>query len=240
MTRLVVLDTETTGISHENGHRIIEIGCLEIIDRQLTKRTFHQYINPERSVDPGAFKVHGLGNEFLSDKPKFGDIVNEFVAFIEGAELIIHNAPFDVGFMDAEFRRIIPAIGKTHSFCKITDTLQLARRKHPGQKNSLDALCKRYAIDNSNRDFHGALLDAELLAKVYLVMTGGQGSLLGNLEQQQYTDDPKKNRANNFSHLKMKKIIASKAEEAAHIAYLKALATTADSVVWQEQELTND
>ena len=160
MSRQIILDTETTGLSATSGHRIIEVGCLEMIDRQLTNNYFHQYINPERKVDPGAFKVHGLGDDFLQDKPKFAEIMDEFFEFIKGAELIIHNAPFDVGFLDAEFTRINPKLGNTRQFCKVTDTLQLARRKHPGQKNSLDALCKRYDIDNSNRDLHGALLDA--------------------------------------------------------------------------------
>ena len=174
--RQIVLDTETTGIGAEIGHRIIEIGCVELLDRELTGNYFHQYINPQRTIDEGAFRVHGLSNEFLSDKPLFADITNDFITFIDQAELIIHNAPFDVGFLNAELKRV--QWQKTiNDHCRIFDTLAYARGKHPGQRNNLDALCKRYEIDNSTRQFHGALLDAEILAAVYLAMTGGQGSL---------------------------------------------------------------
>lgn len=176
MLRQVILDTETTGIGHEQGHRLIEIGCIELIDRRLTGKHFHRYINPERKVDEGAFKVHGLSDDFLSDKPKFSQINKEFVEFVDGAELIIHNAPFDVGFINAEFSRIDKTL-KLESFCQIIDTLVLAKQKHPGQRNSLDALCKRYQIDATDRVLHGALLDAQLLADVYLAMTSGQKKL---------------------------------------------------------------
>ncbi|MFY7697683.1 MAG: DNA polymerase III subunit epsilon [Legionella sp.] len=174
--RQIVLDTETTGIGHEFGHRIIEIGCVELIDRKITGNHFHVYLNPERKVDEGAFRVHGISDEFLQDKPLFIDIIKDFIEFIQGAELIIHNAPFDVGFLEAELKyaRWPTAL---HQHCSVLDTLILAREKHPGQRNSLDALCKRYEVDNSNRKFHGALLDAEILAWVYLAMTGGQGHL---------------------------------------------------------------
>jgi DNA polymerase-3 subunit epsilon len=171
--RQVVLDTETTGIGHENGHRIIEIGCVEMVDRRLSNRHFHAYLNPEREVDAGAFKVHGISDTFLSDKPLFKEILPEFLAFISGAELIIHNAPFDLGFLNAELRRANYAHSIEHH-CGFFDTLVYAREKHPGLRNNLDALCKRYNIDNSNRNLHGALLDAEILAWVYLAMTGGQ------------------------------------------------------------------
>ena len=174
--RQVVLDTETTGIGHDQGHRIIEIGCVELVDRKLTGRHYHQYINPEREIDEEAMGVHGITNEFVADKPVFAQVAQEFYQFIAGAELVIHNAPFDVGFMDAEFRRVGGA--ETATFCGILDTLVLARDMHPGQRNSLDALCKRYGIDNSHRDLHGALLDAEILADVYLMMTGGQTDLM--------------------------------------------------------------
>lgn len=175
--RQIVLDTETTGIGHEIGHRIIEIGCLEMVDRKLTGKHFHVYINPMRAVDEGAFKVHGISTEFLQTKPLFEDIVQEFMTFVSGAELIIHNAPFDVGFLNAELKRIFP--NKTiQDHCTVLDTLVMAKQKHPGQRNSLDALCKRYDVDNSSRQWHGALLDAELLAFVYLAMTGGQTHLL--------------------------------------------------------------
>jgi len=176
--RLVVLDTETTGLNPKEGHRIIEIGCVELVNRRLTDRKFHMYINPERQIDDGAMEVHGITNEFLKDKPLFKDVVDDFLAFIRGAELVIHNAPFDVGFMDHEFALYDKAIGKTEGFCSVFDSLVYARKKHPGQRNSLDALCKRYGIDNSHRDLHGALLDAEILAEVYLLMTGGQLSML--------------------------------------------------------------
>ena len=175
--RQIVLDTETTGIGHENGHRVIEIGCLELIDRRLTGNEYHVYLNPDRPIEQGAFRVHGISTEFLQNKPRFKDIADDFMLFITGAELIIHNAPFDVGFLNSELNH---AKFKTtiEAHCEIFDTLVLARQKHPGQRNNLDALCKRYNINNSNRQLHGALLDAELLAFVYLAMTGGQINFL--------------------------------------------------------------
>ena len=178
VVRQVVLDTETTGLDPKTGHRIIEIGCVELINRKLTGRHYHQYINPEREVDDGAIEVHGITNEFLEDKPVFAQIADEFMAFCEGAELVIHNAPFDVGFINAELKRLqSPRWHSVAAHCSVLDTLALAREKHPGQKNNLDVLCKRYFVDNSQRDLHGALLDAEILADVYLVMTGGQTDL---------------------------------------------------------------
>ncbi len=179
--RQIILDTETTGIGHEQGHRIIEIGCVELIDRKLTGKHYHIYLNPEREVEEGAFRVHGISTEFLQDKPLFKDIVSEFLQFIGGAELIIHNAPFDVGFLNSELNHV-QWKKKLEDYCDVFDTLVLAREKHPGQRNSLDALCKRYSVDNSNRQFHGALLDAEILAFVYLAMTGGQASLFAETE----------------------------------------------------------
>jgi DNA polymerase-3 subunit epsilon len=175
--RQVVLDTETTGLEVRQGHRIIEIGCVEIVDRKLTGRHYHQYVRPERAIDQGALEVHGITEEFLADKPVFARIADEFLAFIDGAELVIHNAPFDVGFIDSELQIVNAQAQRLSALCKITDSLQLARSKHPGQRNSLDALCQRYAVDNSNRTLHGALLDAEILADVYLLMTGGQTTL---------------------------------------------------------------
>ncbi|GAB6067309.1 DNA polymerase III subunit epsilon [Methylothermus subterraneus] len=172
--RQIVLDTETTGIDVTLGHRIIEIGCVELIDRRLTGNRFHKYLNPEREIDQGALAVHGIDNAFLADKPTFAEIAEEFLAFIKGCQVIIHNAPFDLGFINAELRRAGPHFGCLEDHCTILDTLVLAKSKHPGQRNSLDALCKRYQIDNRHRDRHGALLDAELLAAVYLAMTGGQ------------------------------------------------------------------
>lgn len=176
MLRQIVLDTETTGIGPEHGHKIIEIGCVELIDRRLTGNHFHTYLNPQRPVDEGAFRVHGISTEFLQDKPLFKDVVEVFWRYIDGAELIIHNAPFDVGFLNAELSNATWS-SAIHEVCRIIDTLVLAREKHPGQRNNLDALCKRYDIDNSNRQLHGALLDAEILAHVYLAMTGGQAQL---------------------------------------------------------------
>jgi DNA polymerase-3 subunit epsilon len=181
MIRQIILDTETTGIGPEQGHRVIEIGCVELIDRKLTGKHYHVYINPQRMVDEGAFRVHGISSEFLQDKPLFEDIVSEFLQFVGGAELIIHNAPFDVGFLNSELQHV-KWKKKLEDYCEIFDTLVLAREKHPGQRNSLDALCKRYDVDNSNRQLHGALLDAEILAFVYLAMTGGQSSLFSEVE----------------------------------------------------------
>ena len=175
--RQIVLDTETTGLEPTDGHRIIEIGCVELVDRRLTGNTYHQYIQPDREIDAGAVEVHGITGEFLQDKPRFADVATEFIEFIDGAELVIHNAPFDVGFIDHEFKLLDQRGDTIKQHCKVLDTLLLARRLHPGQRNSLDALCRRYEIDNSQRELHGALLDAEILADVYLAMTGGQVSL---------------------------------------------------------------
>jgi DNA polymerase III subunit epsilon len=175
--RQIVLDTETTGLEPAEGHRIIEIGCVELVNRRATGRTFHQYLNPEREIDRAAEDVHGLSSAFLADKPKFCEIVTDFLAFVDGAELVIHNAAFDIGFLDAEFARLLPPGPVVANICRILDTLMLARQLHPGQRQSLDALCKRYSVDNSGRDLHGALLDAQLLAEVFLAMTGGQAEL---------------------------------------------------------------
>ncbi len=175
--RQIVLDTETTGLEPSQGHRIIEIGCVEIVNRRITANTYHQYIQPDREIDEGAYEVHGISNEFLADKPRFADITEDFMKFINGAELVIHNAPFDVGFLDHELKMLDPVWGKISDHCQITDSLVMARKKHPGQKNNLDALCKRYEVNNARRELHGALLDAELLAEVYLRMTGGQEAL---------------------------------------------------------------
>jgi DNA polymerase-3 subunit epsilon len=174
--RQVVLDTETTGLEVEQQHRVIEIGCVELLNRRLTGRRFHQYLNPERDIDEGAVQVHGLTRERLAKEPTFAHVHPEFLEFIRDAELIIHNAPFDVAFLNAEFARI-EAAHRVADLCRVLDSLALARQMHPGQRNSLDALCKRYSVDNSHREYHGALLDARILAEVYLAMTGGQGSL---------------------------------------------------------------
>ena len=180
--RQIVLDTETTGLEPKQGHRIIEIGCVEMIDRRLTGNNFHVYLQPDREIDEAAIEVHGITNEFLADKPHFEDVAAEFADYLRGAEVIIHNAPFDVGFIDAEFSRL-PDRLTTAALCEITDTLVMARQMHPGQRNSLDALCGRYDIENSHRTKHGALLDSEILADVYLAMTGGQKTLSLDAEE---------------------------------------------------------
>ncbi|RKZ98215.1 MAG: DNA polymerase III subunit epsilon [Gammaproteobacteria bacterium] len=233
--RQVVLDTETTGLSTADDHRIIEIGCVELINRRLTGETFHQYINPEREIDAGAMEVHGITPEFLADKPKFTDVVADFMRFIEGAELIIHNAAFDVGFLNHELAKIKLEERRIKDVSTILDTLKLARDKHPGQKNSLDALCRRYDIDNSNRELHGALLDSEILADVYLAMTGGQVSL--SLVNEEYSTDTQNNAAS--ANKKQKKrgplrvIKASYEELVAHEENLKRLDKASDGhCVW--------
>lgn len=175
--RQIVLDTETTGLEPEQGHRIIEIGCVELVDRRLTGNNFHQYLQPDREIDDAAVEVHGITTEFLADKPRFEDLVEDFVNYVSGAELIIHNAPFDVGFLNHELKLLGGGWKELADYCSVTDTLAMARKMHPGQRNSLDALCKRYEIENSHRTLHGALLDAEILADVYLAMTGGQAAL---------------------------------------------------------------
>ncbi len=190
--RQVVLDTETTGMNFDSGphylnHNIIEIGCVELINRRLTGRHYHVYIKPDRQIDAEAIRVHGITDAFLRDKPSFAQIAPEFIEFIKGAEVIAHNAPFDIGFMDYEFDKLKTGIGKTEGFCQITDTLQMAKELFPGKRNNLDVLCDRYGIDNSHRTLHGALLDAEILADVYLLMTGGQTAL--NLNQESDNQD---------------------------------------------------
>jgi DNA polymerase-3 subunit epsilon len=176
--RQIILDTETTGLEPEQGHRIIEIGCVEMMNRRKSGRTFHRYLRPDREIDRGAQQVHGITNEFLLQQPRFPDIVDELVEFIGGAELIIHNAAFDLAFLDAELKRLPGPLRQVRNFCNVIDTLPLARQMHPGQRNSLDALCKRYGVDNSHRELHGALLDAQILLDVYLAMTGGQTALI--------------------------------------------------------------
>ena len=216
--RQIVLDTETTGLDAKNGHRIIEIGCVEMINRRLTGNHFHYYINPEREIDEGAQEVHGISLEFLQDKPKFNEIVEEFLSYVDGAELIIHNASFDVGFINAELGLLEHKTRDIATICTITDSLLLARDKHPGQRNNLDALCKRYEIDNFNRELHGALLDSEILAEVYLRMTGGQTSLSlsGNTGNAKDSQNANNTTLTDFSKRKPFVIRASEAEIEAH------------------------
>ncbi|MGB0129495.1 MAG: DNA polymerase III subunit epsilon [Rhodocyclaceae bacterium] len=180
--RQIMLDTETTGLEHRLGDRVIEIGCVEMVSRKLTGQRFHRYLNPEREVEAGALAVHGLSNEFLQDKPKFGEIADDFMEFVRGAQLVIHNAPFDIGFLNSELARAgLPLLEELTN--GVVDTLKMAKELHPGRRNSLDALCERYQINNSQRTLHGALLDAELLADTYLAMTRGQDSLVMELDQ---------------------------------------------------------
>lgn len=234
--REVVLDTETTGIDPKSGHRIIEIGCVELLDRRLTGRHFHAYINPEREVEEGAFAVHGISDAFLADKPLFAAVANDFMQFVKGARLVIHNAPFDIGFLDMELERLGGLLGKMAEHCGVVDTLTMAREKHPGQRNSLDALCKRYMVDNSQRDLHGALLDAEILADVYLTMTGGQTALL--LAGQGTDSDTNSHGVTSVRRLDptkrgaLKVISPSPAEMEAHAERLAAIEKAAGFVVW--------
>jgi DNA polymerase-3 subunit epsilon len=229
--RQVVLDTETTGIGAEKGHRIIEIGCVELIDRKLTGRHYHQYINPQRASDVEALAVHGITDEFLADKPLYSQIAQAFYQFIEGAELVIHNAPFDVGFMDAEFRRL--NMPMTASFCTILDTLVMARDMRPGQRNSLDALCKSYGIDNSHRELHGALLDAEILADVYLMMTGGQTDLMFNPEVEEHVASGYMSQYNAIDSSSLKIVSATADELTAHETIMDLLDKKSEGAIWR-------
>jgi DNA polymerase-3 subunit epsilon len=226
--RQIVLDTETTGLEPEQGHRIIEIGCVEMINRRLTGRTFHHYLNPERDIDPGAQEVHGLSAEFLSDKPAFGEIVEEFLEFVGDAELVIHNAPFDVGFLDAELSRLERQLPRMQALCPVLDTLVLAREMHPGQRNSLDALCRRYQVDNSQRELHGALLDARILAEVYLAMTGGQAALSLGTERASSAAGQQVEQRMDRTGLKLVVVKATAEEIAAHEATLDRIEAGGD------------
>ena len=238
--RQIVLDTETTGLSPKEGHRIIEIGCVELINREVTRNNFHCYINPDRYVEESAIKVHGLTNEFLRDKPLFAEVAESFLDFIRGAQLIIHNAPFDVGFIDHEFSLLDSLTYNTvDDYCSVLDTLVMAREKHPGQQNSLDALCRRYDVDNANRQLHGALLDAQLLAYVYLNMTGGQTQLFAQ-EADEATD------AQGACHQKVEPVVlaqvnklvtqyADSDEVVSHQAYLERLRESG-SCLWVGQD----
>lgn len=222
MLRQIILDTETTGLEPEKGHRVIEVGCLEMVNRRITGSTFHRYINPQREIEREAVDVHGITTDFLKDKPLFRDVVDELIAYIDGAELIIHNAPFDVNFLDHEFNWAGKRYQKIEDHCGVFDTLVYARRKHPGQRNSLDALCSRYHVDNRNRELHGALLDAELLAQVYLLLTGGQGQLFqGGNDSQSQTQGAIKRISKERAPLKV--IKATPQELAAHERFIEQL-----------------
>ncbi|MFT5658651.1 MAG: DNA polymerase-3 subunit epsilon [Gammaproteobacteria bacterium] len=231
--RQVVLDTETTGLETSQGHRIIEIGCVELIDRRITDRHWHFYINPEREIDAGAFGVHGISNDFLHDKPLFADVAQDFIEYIKGAELVIHNAKFDVGFLDYEFAKLDGESTRINAICSVLDTLVMARQKHPGQKNNLDALCRRYFIDNGKRSLHGALLDARILADVYLAMTGGQTALsLDDSSVQQETSGETLIRT--IDRTGPLPIWQGSAEsDQAHLDYLAFLAEQCDDPAWK-------
>lgn len=235
--RQVVLDTETTGLEPKQGHRIIELGCIELIDRRFTQRRYHQFLCPDRDIDAAAQEVHGISRSFLADKPKFAEIAEEFLEFVEGAELIIHNAPFDIGFLDYELSLLGADWGRIAERCRILDTLALARERHPGQKNSLDALCSRYQVNNTHRVLHGALLDAEILADVYLAMTGGQVTLellsANAVSERQTTDAPIRARA----WPKLRVIRATPSEERAHAEHCQWLdEASGGRSVWQALE----
>ena len=246
--RQVVLDTETTGIDPQQGHRIIEIGCVELVDRKLTGNHYHVYLNPERIMDNEVIKIHGITNDFLTDKPLFHDIVTDFCDFIFGAELVIHNAAFDLNFINHEFSllkgKLSPGkandrtkhrqpneFGPVEQYCQVLDTLLMARKKHPGQKNSLDALCKRYGIDNSHRELHGALLDAQLLADVYLLMSGGQTNLQLGGDSAGENSITSIQRINRSAH-SLKVVRANDEESVAHEHYLASLRKGPVPVVW--------
>lgn len=224
--RQIVLDTETTGLEPDLGHRIIEIGCVELVNRRPTGRTFHKYLNPEREIDEGALAVHGISRSDLQGKPKFAEVVEELLLFVGGAELVIHNAAFDVAFLDAELTRVQGQQRTIAALCRVLDTLALARSMHPGQRNNLDALCKRYSIDNSRRELHGALLDARILADVYLAMTGGQGALAlaETAASGSATDGGRTVRALLRPSVPLVVIAATEQELAAHAAMLAVIA----------------
>jgi len=235
--RQVVLDTETTGLEVSKGHRVIEIGCVELINRRRTNETYHQYVQPERDIDEAAEGVHGISNEMLADKPLFAAVAEAFIEFVSGAELIIHNADFDVGFLDNEFHCAGLHSTRIASVCTVIDTLPMAREIHPGQRNSLDALCKRYGVDNSGRDYHGALLDAQLLADVYLAMTGGQGAM--SFESDVAGHDPQQGMATSIDRQNIELVVlkATDAELKAHARQLDLIDLSAESgVVWRKAD----
>ena len=236
--RIVVLDTETTGMNREGGptylgHRIIEIGAVEIIDRKLTGKHFHVYIKPDRLIQEEAIDVHGITDEFLTDKPLYSDVHQEFLDFITGAELVAHNAPFDVGFINQEFETLNPAIGKVEQFCNITDTLAMAKKLFPGKRNNLDILCDRYGIDNSHRTLHGALLDAEILADVFLLMTGGQTTLEFNAGEQ--NNNRVQSITRPIAERKALKVLSASADEVeAHQKRLDIVAEKGGICLWRQ------
>ena len=230
--RQIILDTETTGLETSDGHRVIEIGCVELIDRRPSENRFHQYINPQRDIEDGAMEVHGISNEFLQDKPLFGDVVGDLLEFVAGSELIIHNAPFDIGFLDWELS-LLNRSDRMTDHVAVLDTLGLARDLHPGQRNSLDALCKRYEVDNSSRTLHGALLDAEILADVYLAMTGGQSDLGLSFQ----TDEPVELETGDIDLGERPQLLvltANAGEARAHEARIRAIQEKSGHCLWKD------
>ena len=236
--RQIVLDTETTGLDPREGHRIIEIGCVELVERRLTGNHYHQYIHPDRVVEDEAIEVHGITNEFLADKPRFSEIAREFIDFVEGAELVIHNAAFDVGFINHELKLLGPEWGQVSDYCSVLDTLALARKMHPGQRATLDALAKRYDVDNSARTLHGALLDAEILADVYLAMTGGQTALLLDVGAESASEESGEESITRLATDRppLKVVRASEAELQAHQAYLDLIdEASGGNCLWRKE-----
>ncbi len=229
--RQIILDTETTGINPQEGHRIIEIGCVEMFNRRLTGNNFHVYLNPDRFIEQEAINIHGITNEFVADKQRFRDIAQQFFDYVQGAELVIHNAAFDVGFINHEFKLLAEPLPPVDSVCTILDTLKLARDLHPGQKNNLDALCRRYDIVNSHRTFHGALLDAEILADVYLAMTGGQVSL--NLASNSGNEQNNQQQMGLVRRGALKVVSATADELAAHEKRLDLVQKKGGSCLWR-------
>lgn len=239
--RQIVLDTETTGLDPLKGHRIIEIGCVEVRNRRKSDQSFHQFINPRREIEDGAYAVHGISNEFLAGKPEFGDIARDFIDFIRDSEVIIHNAQFDVAFIDAELRRLGREWGRMEDYCRIIDTLVMARELHPGQKNSLDALCARYQIDNSQRDLHGALLDAQILLDVYLAMTGGQVTLSLEEESGFDAEATHQHRSVDENRRPLRLVQPAGEELDAHRRRLESINTRTDgNCIWLKLEKTGD
>jgi DNA polymerase-3 subunit epsilon len=231
--RQIVLDTETTGLDPKQGHKIIEIGCVEMVNRRLSGNNYHQYLQPDRHIDEGAQAVHGISNDFLADKPRFADVVKDFIEYVDGAELIIHNAPFDIGFLDHELKQVGAEFGSMSTYCTVIDTLVMARKMRPGKKNNLDILCKEYQVNNAHRELHGALLDSELLAEVYLHMTGGQSALL--LESEDVTNATVDNSAASVKTLSadrkpLKVIRASDDELQAHQVIIEKMG---DAGLWK-------
>jgi len=240
MNRQLVVDTETTGLDPDQGHRVIEIGCVELVNRKRTNHDRRWYINPNRDIDPGAFEVHGISTEFLADKPTFESIAQELRDYLHGAELIIHNAPFDVAFLDAEFRRTEGIDCRVNDICSVFDTLAHARKLHPGSRNGLDALCKRYTVDNSERTLHGALLDAEILSDVYLAMTGGQTTLDISIKAASTQQSAVLARSDSTTRQPLRVVVADESESLLHNEWLNYLdEAAADGSVWKPKASTD-